>query len=214
MRKSNWVVILLILAGICLAAKAQCPQFELGLQVGTVANDLLNEISGIAASRKNTDVFWVHNDRGGQARVWALNSEGTHLGIYNLSGANNRDWEDIAIGPGPVDGVDYLYVGNIGDGGAPNPYVTVYRVAEPTVDSQQSPVDTTLTDVDTINLEYPDGDQYRDAETLMLDTVTKDIYIISKDDVPPRVYRAWNTFVIFRLRGTRPREVIFHWMGV
>ena len=190
MRKGNWLVVLLILAGICLAAKAQCPQFELGLQVGTVANDLLDEISGIAASLKNTDVFWVHNDRGGLARVWALNSEGTHLGIYNLSGANNRDWEDIAIGPGPVDGVDYLYVGNIGGGGAPNAYITVYRVAEPTVDSQQPPVETTLTGVDAINLEYPDGDQYRDAETLMLDTVTKDIYIISKEDIPPRVYRA------------------------
>ncbi|MDH4240130.1 MAG: lamin tail domain-containing protein, partial [Phycisphaerae bacterium] len=190
MRKKNWVVILLILAGICLVAKAQCPQFESGLQVGTVANDLLSEISGIAASRKNTDVFWVHNDRGGQARVWALTSEGTHLGIYYLSGATNRDWEDIAIGPGPVDGVDYLYVGNIGGGGAPNPYITVYRVAEPTVDSEQSPVETTLTGVDAINLKYPDGDQYRDAETLMVDPVTKDIYIISKEDVPPRVYRA------------------------
>ena len=190
MRKRNWVVILLILAWICLSAKAQCPQFESGLQVGTVANDLLTEISGIAASRKNTDVFWVHNDRGNQARVWALTSEGTHLGIYYLSGATNRDWEDIAVGPGPVDGVDYLYVGNIGGGGAPNPYITVYRVAEPTVDSEQSPVETTLTGVDAINLEYPDGDQYRDAEALMVDPVTKDIYIISKEDVPPRVYRA------------------------
>jgi hypothetical protein len=190
MKRWNWVVVLLIPAWICLAAKAQCPQFEMGLQVGTVANDLLDEISGIAASRKNTDVFWVHNDRGNQARVWALTSEGTHLGIYYLSGAINRDWEDIAIGPGPVDGVDYLYVGNIGGGGAPNPYITVYRVAEPTVDSQQSPVETTLTGVDAINLAYPDGDQYRDAETLMLDPVTKDIYIISKEDIPPRVYRA------------------------
>jgi len=184
------VVVLLIPSWICLAAKAECPQFESGLQVGTVANDLLDEISGIAASRKNTDVFWVHNDRGGQARVWALTSEGTHLGIYYLSGADNRDWEDIAIGPGPVDGVDYLYVGNIGAGGAPNPYITVYRVAEPTVNSQQLPVETTLTGVDAINLAYPDGDQYRDAETLMVDPVTKDIYIVSKEDVPPRVYRA------------------------
>ncbi len=190
MRKGNWGVSLLILSVICLAAKAQCPQFEVGLQVGTVSHDLLDEISGIAASRKNTDVFWVHNDRGGLARVWALTSEGTHLGIYYLSGATNRDWEDIAIGPGPVDGVDYLYVGNIGGGGAPNPYITVYRVAEPTVDSEQPPVETTLTDVDTINLEYPDGDQYRDAETLMVDPVTKDIYIISKEGIPPGVYRA------------------------
>jgi len=35
-----------------------------------------------------------------------MNRQGTHLGIYNLSGATNYDWEDIAIGPGPVGGVE------------------------------------------------------------------------------------------------------------
>jgi len=185
------MTIFLFIAGLCVVAKAQCPQFEPGLQVGTVVHNSLDEVSGIAASRQNSDVFWVHNDMGGSARVFAMNRQGTHLGIYNLSGAINYDWEDIAIGPGPVDGVDYLYVGDIGDNYDSRIYIRVFRVAEPTVDSQQSPIETTLTGVDTITLEYPDS--ARNAEALIVDPVTKDIYIISKEDTVgsfSRVYRA------------------------
>jgi len=181
------VVILLVLVAFCVTAKALCPQFEPGLQVGTVAHYWLDEISGIAASRQNSNVLWVHNDAGGDPRVFAMNRQGTHLGIYNLSGAVNYDWEDIAIGPGPVNGVDYLYVGDIGDSGS-RINIKVYRVAEPVVYSQQSPIETTLTGVDTITLQYPDGP--RNAEALMVDPATKDIYIISKEDDYARLYRA------------------------
>jgi hypothetical protein len=184
------VTILLFIAGLCVAAKAQCPQFEPGLQVGTVVHNSLDEVSGIAASRQSSDVLWVHNDSGDSARVFAMNRQGTHLGIYNLSGAINYDWEDIAIGPGPINGIDYLYVGDIGDNSGSRTYIRVFRVAEPTVDSQQSPIETTLTGVDTITLVYPDG--VRNAEALMVDPVTKDIYIISKEDTLgslSRVYR-------------------------
>ena len=168
--------------------KGQCPQFLSGSQVGIIDHESLDEISGIAASRKNTDVLWAHNDSGGEARVWAFNTQGTHLGIYNLADANNNDWEDMAIGPGPVNEVDYLYVGDLGDNSGSRVYITVYRVAEPVVDSQQLPIETTLTDVDTITLVYPDG--ARNAETLMVDPVTKDIYIISKEKSFSRMYRA------------------------
>jgi hypothetical protein len=182
------LVILLVLAGFCLTAETHCPQFQPGLPVGTVAHNSLDEISGIAASRSNSDVLWVHNDKGGLPRVFAMNRQGMHLGIYNLSGAVAIDYEDMAIGPGMVDGVDYLYVGDIGDNDSERSYITVYRVAEPAVDSRQSPVETALDGVETIRLQYPDG--ARDAETLMVDPVTKDIYIISKRDSLSRVYRA------------------------
>lgn len=166
----------------------RCPKFLAGQQVGTIKSDLIDEASGLAASRKNPYVLWTHNDKGGSARLFAVNIDGTHLGIYNLSSASNRDWEDIAIGPGPVDGVDYLYIGNIGDNDSQYASITVYRVPEPQVDYDQSPVNVTLTGVETITLQYPDG--ARDAETLMVDPPTKDIYIISKRDEHPRLYRA------------------------
>jgi len=185
------VMILLLLADFCLVANAECPQFQSGSQVGTVAHSSLDEISGIAASRQNNDVFWVHNDHKSSTyapEVFALTSSGKHLGVYTLDSADDEDYEDIAIGPGPTPGVDYLYVGNIGDNDGVRSWVEVYRVAEPVVDSQQSPVEITLTSYDTIKLQYPDGP--RDAETLMVDPVTRDLYIISKRDSFSRVYRA------------------------
>lgn len=177
---------MLLISGQC--DGTQCPSFLGGVEVGTIESSLIDEASGIAASRKNADVFWVHNDHGGSACIFALTSSGKHLGIYYLSGADDEDYEDIAIGPGPIPGVDYLYVGNIGDNNNNRSWIEVYRVAEPDVDANQSPMNTTLTGIDTIKLQYPGG--ARDAETLMVDPVTKDIYIISKSEASSRVYRA------------------------
>ena len=165
-----------------------CPQYLPGQQVGTVALANINEASGMAMSRKNADVLWVHNDSGDSARVFAMNSGGTHLGIYNIVGAGAVDWEDMAIGPGPVGGENYLYLGDIGDNGAGRSSVKVYRIPEPTVSSSQSPVNVNLGGADSITLAYPDG--ARDAETLMVDPLNGDIYVVSKREAKSRVYRA------------------------
>jgi len=67
-----------------------------------------------------------------------------HLGIYSVGGASNRDWEDMAIGPGPVDGQQYLYIGDIGDSLAQYDIKYIYRVPEPCVDPNQKPVNTMI----------------------------------------------------------------------
>jgi hypothetical protein len=63
----------------------------------------------------------------------------------------------------------------------------VVRQSSPQVDANQPPANVTLSGVEAIELLYPDGP--RDAETLLLDPLTKDLYIISKEE-PGRVYRA------------------------
>jgi hypothetical protein len=156
--------------------------------MGTVESSLVNEASGLAASRQNADVFWVNNDSGDSARLFAMNRDGEHLGVYNIVGATATDWEDIAIGPGPVAGEHYIYIGDIGDNGAARATIAVYRVPEPVVNSNQSPVTVNLYGAEKITLQYADGP--RDAETLMVDPVTRDIYIVSKRDAVPRLYRA------------------------
>lgn len=161
----------------------------------------------MAASRANPGVLWVHNDSGDTARVFAMNVEGTHLGIYSLTGASATDWEDMAIGPGPEAGRSYLYLGDIGDNSAVRPTVRVYRVPEPAVSPSQPPVEVSLSDVATITLQYPDGP--RDAETLMVDPATADLYIVSKREPPSRLYRAaypqsTSHTVIMEYRGQLP----------
>ncbi len=158
---------------------------------GILASDAIKEASGIAASRRVNDVWWVHNDSGDTARVFAINTAGQTLGEYALSGATAIDWEDIAAGPGPTAGVSYLYVGDIGDNSASRTSVQVYRVPEPLV-NPASPLSTpqTLTDVVTIDLKYPDG--AHDAEGLFVDPTTRDVYVVTKDLVGgvAGVYRA------------------------
>ena len=178
---------ILILAGLLTLgqlspiALAECPEFVNGVQVGTVAHSLLNEISGIAASRDNPGVIWAHNDSGGSARLWAMNTFGIHLGTYNLTGATALDWEDMAIGPGPVPGQDYLYVADTGNNeGLIDFTFTIYRVPEPAVSAGQDPVDANLTGVDALPVRYPDSVRHG-CETILVDPLNGDIYLCTKD---------------------------------
>jgi hypothetical protein len=179
------VAVLPLMAGrYCLAATS----FLSGVQTGTVQNNSIDEASGIAASRMNPNVLWTHNDSGDSARVFAMTTTGTNLGTYSFSGAGAIDWEDIAVGPGPVLGSQYLYAADIGDNGGSRGSVSVYRVPEPVVSDSQSPVSTSLSGVARLTFAYPDGP--RDAESMFVDPQTKDIYIISKRENPHHVYRA------------------------
>lgn len=185
------VVVSGVVAWACLSggdARAACPDFLAGQPVGTVASAEVDEASGLAASRMNDDVLWAHNDSGDPARVFAMNTAGAHLGVYNLVGAGATDWEDIAVAPDPVSGDFHLYLGDIGDNDALRSTIDVYRVAEPAVTATQDPVTVDLTGVETYTLEYPDG--ARDAETLLVDPASGDLYVISKRDAVPRLYRA------------------------
>ncbi len=166
----------------------EAPEFADGMILGTVTAPQITETSGIVASRDNQNVLWVHNDSGDTARVFAINTLGAYLGAFSLSGASAVDYEDIAMGPGPEAGVDYLYVGDIGDNKGERSDVKIYRVGEPVVSSTGGDQSATLVGVDTLTLQYPDG--ARDAETLLSDPLTGDLYIITKRDFGNRVYRA------------------------
>ena len=169
-------------------AFSDCSCFENGVNMGLLEHSDLIEASGIAASVKNPGVLWTHNDSGNPNQIFAINENGTHLGLYTIQGAASRDWEDIALGPGPLEGKSYIYIGDIGDNGKINEDKYIYRVLEPAVDAGQSPVTITLSNVETITYQYPDGKW--DAETLMIDPLTKDIYIGSKSTPTTKVYVA------------------------
>ncbi len=156
-------------------------------QLGTVESSAITETSGLASSRKNSGVLWLHNDSGDSARLYAINTEGQLLGTYTISGASASDWEDMAIGPGPESGVDYLYIADIGDNSAVRSSVKLYRLQEPTVSSSRSGQDSSLSVSDSIQITYPDGS--RDAETLMVDPQDGDVYVVSKREFFSRIYR-------------------------
>lgn len=155
---------------------------------GLLEHDAIDEASGLAASRLNPGVLWTLNDSGDEPRLFALDAAGRHLGVYRLLGAEARDWEDLAVGPGPLPGRQYLYVGEIGDNRARRETKIVYRLPEPVVRPDQAPIETWLGGVETLRFRYPDGK--RDAEALMVDPLTGDLYVISKREAQSRVYVA------------------------
>ncbi|MEX1253765.1 MAG: PE family protein, partial [Dehalococcoidia bacterium] len=160
--------------------------------LATVASADLVEISGIAASWGQDGVLWAHNDSGDSARVFAMGTDGAHLGTYTLVGAQATDWEDMAMGPGPQEGVQYLYLADMGDNGAARPEVVVYRVPEPPVSAGGTPTAAEVPDAEALTLRYPD--RAHDAETLLVDPVSGDIVIVTKELVQPSL--------IFRAPGT------------
>jgi len=163
--------------------------FSTRVDLGEIEHSELAEASGLVESSFNEHVLWSHNDTYNYNRIFAFDVQGRHLGIFWLDGVENRDWEDLALGPGPDEGIDYLYLGEIGDNDSVHEFKYVYRIPEPEVQFDQEPVEETIYEYDTIIYQYPDGN--RDSETLMVDPLTKDIYIVSKREFEDiRVYRA------------------------
>ncbi len=155
-----------------------CPTQGDSVEFGTVESTDIDEISGLAASRINPGVLWVHNDSGDSARVFAISYDGALLGTYYLADTAAFDWEDMAAGQDPESGEGLLYLGDIGDNYQVREAVAVLIVPEPQVSVEQDPVEEDL-QASTVFLSYPGG--ALDAETLMVDPQTADIYIVSKD---------------------------------
>jgi len=151
-------------------------------KIATIQNPAVNESSGLAASRSNPNVYWTHNDSGDGPFVYAFDGTGESRGVFRVAGAKARDWEDMGVGPGPVRGESYLYLGDIGDNDEARSEIVVYRVAEPKVaaaDKNSSKNNArTTSPADAFRLRYPDGKH--DAETLLVHPATGDIYIITK----------------------------------
>ena len=170
------VISLLGLFG-CALVKAPSPS-----QYPLTTHELM-EASGLAASQNTPGILYTHNDSGGKATVYVLNSRAMLAARIQLEGAKNQDWEDIAVACYGKEKKSHIYVADIGDNNARRSFVTVYRFAEPAL------VDTLIKikNYDQIRIEYEDG--ARDAEALFVDPLTSDIYIISKHEENVGLYR-------------------------
>ncbi len=157
----------------------------------TVAADDLVELSGLAASGIDDGVYWAHNDSGDTARIFAMDTNGASLATYTLAGADAIDWEDIAIGADASRDASEIYVGDIGDNGHNRPNIVIYRLREPAINRSNAPTVATLDGVQRLTFTYPDGPH--DAETLMIDNVSGDLIIVTKDAAGSEIFRAPGT---------------------
>lgn len=154
-------------------------------QVLAEVDSKLKEISGLAASVQNKDMLWAHNDGGNDAEIFLIDQKMNIRLTCRLKGVVNRDWEDIAVGPGPVPGKFYVYVGDIGDNLEIFRYKRIYRFEEPIAAPGNNVI--TISKFDTITIDLPDG--AKDVEAMLIDPLNKDLYLISKNAQPAYLYQ-------------------------
>lgn len=156
------------------------PPRELRFDVsGRLEDASIREASGLARSHRQPGTLWIINDNGAQEIVHAIDDTGARLGEFDLKKSNNKDWEDLASFR--LDDTAYLMVADIGDNDAKRKHRTLYFVEEPSP-GQQSVAQTAWKQV----YRYPDGS--RDSESAAVDVSEQKALILSKRDLPPRLY--------------------------
>lgn len=180
-------VVLLVFA-LCAPALVQAQSFSSAVEFGVATSPEITEASGIVASRQNPGVLWTHNDSSYAGNVFALSTNGASLGRYYIPTAFFGNYEDIAIGPGPNPEHHYIYLADIGDNYASRFSVRVFRFPEPAVYPYftNAPPILPLPAVQEIELTYPDKPY--DAEALIIDPITGDLFIATKETNSARIY--------------------------
>ena len=155
---------------------------------GKLDSDQIVEASGLVVSHTNAGVMYVHNDSGDTARLFAIDYGGHLLTELNLTKTKVIDCEDIAIGPGPVTGIDYIYLGDIGDNQKTRESIFVYRFPEPSKIKQGMKQHYHINKPERIELRYEDTPH--NAEALMIDPLSGDLFIATKTTAFTTLYRA------------------------
>jgi hypothetical protein len=163
-------------------------QFAQCVDSGLVNVDALVDASAMASSKLQDSVVWVCNGHSDNSKFYALDTHGKLIAAYYLKVRWQRNWEDMASGPGPDPSRSYLYIADIGDNDSQWPVKTIYRFIEPL--AQISGIDKidTIATFDKLDFTYPDS--IHDAEAMMIDPLTKDYYILTKEKEKSRIYRA------------------------
>jgi hypothetical protein len=151
---------------------------------GAVESPDLVEASGLTHSRTTPGVMWAHNDSRDGPRLYALGTDGSDLGTFEIPNAFAFDWEDIAAGPDANGVGSFIYVGDIGDNfDIRDGLITLHRVE----DIDPAELSGAFPNSAPIALSYPDGTF--NAEALFIDPVDPAAYVITKSRTEAFVYR-------------------------
>ena len=144
-----------------------------------ILDSRIDESSGIAPSRQYPGEYYTHNDSGDTARFFRFNASGSVTGVFSLSGVTARDWEEMATAR--IDNKNYVYLADIGDNNSQYSSVHIYRCEEPSGSSG------VITNFHDYQVTYPSG--ARNAEALMIDPKTGDIWVVQKVNGKGGIYR-------------------------
>lgn len=156
------------------------PGFTGPLRAGQLGAPPHNEASGLAASRRTPDLLWIHDDSGGQAALFGVGFNGTLRGRLPIRGVKNEDWEDLAAAE--LDGRAWIVIADTGDNLARRKHVSLLLIPEPPPQLFEA-----TPPAATLRIKYEDGP--RDCESMAIDATERAVYLLTKRDLPPRLYR-------------------------
>jgi hypothetical protein len=150
-----------LLAGEGSGVPEPCADWGLPVAGAAVQSAALNEISGIAPSRKHPGIAWVIEDSGNRAVVYALElATGATVAKVHLRGSMNVDWEEVRLAPcEPGSDRSCIWVAETGDNARIRSDVALLRLEEPDELSARS-----CLKAERFPVRYPDGPQ--DVEAL------------------------------------------------
>jgi len=180
--KYTSLLILVLLLSCKRKGQTQSGLFEKGESKGKVSLKL-EEASGLRASQSNPGYYWTLNDSGNPAEIFLLNEKAEIVLTCRIGKIKNRDWEEIAVGRDSVKGINYLYIGEIGDNDAKYNLKYIYRLPEPVLRKDEK---VRIDEFDTLIIKLPDG--LRDMESMAVDHSSGDIYLISKREKNVHLY--------------------------
>lgn len=188
------IVVLLSFLAVAHEAPAQTVASLAPLPHARIDAQPITEMSGLVKSRRHPNLFWLHNDSGDEARLFAIDGDGrsilptysrfTYYGDAPEDGkqqwqgftvlyAENRDWEDIAADE------RYLYVADTGNNANARRDLVIYMISEidPTASTRSAVVRA-------LPVVYPDQDAFPpksrhfDSESLFVDAGK--LYLLTK----------------------------------
>ncbi len=161
-------------------------RYEFMARIGFLQSQQLKELSGLAPCTYRQNWLYAHNDGGDYNRIFIIDTSGNHIKSVIVPFSGNRDMEDMAVDPTPINGNTYIYLGDIGDNNAVYPEIKIYRIREEVFPNDGR--DTATQRATTLKFVYPDGP--RDAEALLVDPWSHHLYVFTKRDAKTSVYKA------------------------
>ncbi|MBT5152627.1 MAG: hypothetical protein HOM44_00940, partial [Gammaproteobacteria bacterium] len=151
------------------------------LWMGKLESEDLPETSGLAAFSTKPNLLFAVNDSGNPAGIDALTLDGKEAGHWPIDYPYTHDFEDLAAFT--LDGKPYLLVADTGDNlhWRPRLNILVFDAPE-TVTKGRS-----LKLAWQFSFNFPEG--YRDVEAVAVDINSHSIYLITKRQDPPEVFR-------------------------
>jgi hypothetical protein len=162
-------------------------------QMATLAPAVIDESSGLAASRRTSGMLWTHNDSDGQPVIYAIGTDGGLRGTVKLEGVKNIDWEDMVSFE--LDGRAWLLVADIGDNNGHRKDCALYIIAEPAAADLSPGRELSVPVAWKIPVRYADGPN--DCESVAVDVREGNVYLLRKRIHP-------NALFVLPLRPAAP----------